>query len=114
MKSDAHRVQENIRNAPTEDLLDRITVWQLEMEPTAVELIQQELRNRGVGQNQIEAHRTHRQASILTDGDTFPVKCSFCDRPAVKQGWGWHRLWQRVPIFPKFFSYCEHHRKPRS
>jgi hypothetical protein len=38
------------------------------------------------------------------------VRCSFCHAPAVAEGWGWHRLWGRFPVFPRFFFYCASHR----
>ena len=36
MQFDIQRVRANIRQASTEDLLDRVTVYRAEMEPTAV------------------------------------------------------------------------------
>ena len=35
---------------------------------------------------------------MLPDGTA--VRCSFCHRPAVAEGWGWHRLWGVLPLFP--------------
>src|SRR5262249_20888430 len=69
-------------------------------------------------------------AIMLPDGTA--MRCSFCDRPAVQQARGWHRMKLRIPllplligradiplgfsipIFPKLFTYCEFHAKPPS
>lgn len=104
------RVRDNVRQATTEDLLDRVTVYRSGMEPEALDIIEAELRARGVGPNHIENHAADRLQTAIPLDDGTVVVCSFCDRPAVKQGWGWHRLWGHVPVFPRFFSYCEEHR----
>jgi hypothetical protein len=44
----------------------------------------------------------------LPDGTA--VGCSFCHRPAVAEGWGWHRLWGLLPVFPRYYYYCSEHR----
>ena len=33
----------------------------------------------------------------------------FFERPAVRRGWGWHRLWGLVPVFPLRRALCEGH-----
>ena len=43
---DLDRVRQNIRQATTEDLLDRMTVYRAGMEEEALELIADELRSR--------------------------------------------------------------------
>lgn len=48
MDWDADRVRANARQAPTEDLLERVTVYRSGMEPEAVEIIEAELRRRGI------------------------------------------------------------------
>ena len=104
------RVLLNARAATTEDLLDRVTVYRAGMEPQALDIIEAELRRRGVGAEQIEAHAERRRDSILLE-DGPAAKCSFCHRPAVEQGWAWHRLWGKVPLFPRYVRFCEGHRK---
>src|ERR1700694_472278 len=105
MHFDPNRVRVNVRQAATEDLLDRATVYRGGMEPAALEIIEAELRDRGIGEDQLEAHaaRRAREAILLPDGTAIP--CTFCHRPAVAQGWGWHRMWDKLPVFPRFFSY---------
>jgi hypothetical protein len=41
------------------------------------------------------------------------MRCSFCDRPAIRQARGWHRLFGRVPVFPRVLAYCAFHWKPQ-
>lgn len=109
LEFDAERVTRNAREASTEDLLDRITVYRDGMEPAAVEIIEEELRRRGVERTEIEAHSAYRSERMIVLPDGIAKPCSFCDRPAVEQRWGWHRLWGYLPVFPRFLSYCEKH-----
>lgn len=107
---DRERVRANVRQAATEDLLDRATVHGEGMEPEALDLIEAELRRRGVTRQAQEEHaERHRQRSQLPGADGLTARCSFCDRPAVARGWGWHRLWGVVPAFPRRFRYCAEH-----
>jgi hypothetical protein len=110
MLFDLERVRANARQATTEDLLDRITVYRAGMEDSALEVIEEELRSRKISAADIEAHaeRRGRESSFLPDGTA--VRCSFCHRPAVAEGWGWHRLWGVLPAFPRFYYYCSEHR----
>jgi hypothetical protein len=108
MELNLERVRKNVRNATTEDLLDRATVYRAGMEPEALEIIDEELAQRGVSAADVARHAQRRsEALLLPDGTA--VKCSFCHRPAIRRAWGWHRLLGRVPIFPRLFSYCEVH-----
>src|SRR6188508_2633777 len=114
-------VAEYIRKAPTEELLDRVTVYREGMEPAALDLMEGELDRRGVTRADIADHylTQREQAILLPDGTA--MRCSFCDRPAVKQARGWHRMKLRIPligrligragipIFPKVFAYCDFH-----
>jgi hypothetical protein len=109
MEFDSQKVWLNARQASTEDLLDRITVYRPGMEPEAVEIIEAELRGRGIHQEQVEEHEKNR-GEVIRLADGTAAKCSFCYRPAVTQGWGWHRLWRKVPVFPRLFYWCEEHR----
>src|SRR5258708_7816623 len=56
MELNLDRVRENVRQADTEDLLDRATVYRDGMEPEAILLIEAELRARGVTEADILAH----------------------------------------------------------
>jgi hypothetical protein len=112
MKLDLQKVSEDAARAATEDLLDRITVFRAGMEPDALELIEAELRHRGVQPAEIAAHEANRRRTMLTGPDGLPVKCARCWRPAVVEVWDWQRLWKTVPLFPRRMSYCEEHRPP--
>lgn len=109
MRFDPERVWLNVRNADTEDLLDRATVYRQGMEPQALVIIETELRNRGVDREEIEEHAQRRgqEISVLPDGTAR--RCSYCHRPAIAEGWGWHWMWERIPVFPRFFYYCSAH-----
>jgi hypothetical protein len=109
MRFDPEKVRQNIRAATTEDLLDRYTFDQAGMEPEALDLIEEELRRRGVTEEQMTAHveRIGRDAIRLPDGTA--AQCSLCRRPAVAEGWGWHRLWGLVPLFPRRYFWCAEH-----
>jgi hypothetical protein len=106
---DPERVTRNVQEASTEDLLDRITVYRDGMEPEAIHIIEEELRRRGTGQEEIEAHAVYRGARMIQLADGTAQPCNFCHRPAVEQRWGWHRMWGYLPVFPRYFSYCEVH-----
>ena len=110
MLFDLERVKANVRKATTEDLLDRLTVYRAGMEEAALDVIEEELRARHISAEEIRAHAERRrgETSLLPDGTV--VRCSFCHRPAVAEGWGWHRLWGLLPLFPRFYHYCSEHR----
>jgi hypothetical protein len=107
---DLDRVRKNVSQSTTEDLLDRATVYRAGMEDVALEVIGEELRSRGITPEQIEAHEQarRREISLLPDGTA--VRCSFCQRPAVAEAWGWHWVWGLVPVFPRYYYYCSVHR----
>ena len=113
LEFDPERVRTNARNATTEDLLDRVTVYRAGMEAEALEIIEAELRERGVSADEVDAHAELRRSEIreLPDGTARP--CSFCHRPAVAEGWDWHCLWGLLPVFPRYFYYCAEH-QPRT
>jgi hypothetical protein len=113
MKLDLERVRHNVRQSSTEDLLDRLTVFGVGMEPEALRIIEEELRDRGISGAQIEAHAAARGPVVLTLADGTARSCSFCRRPAVAEGWGWHQLWGLVPVFPRYYFYCAAH-QPRA
>jgi hypothetical protein len=110
MLFDLERVKANVRQATTEDLLDRVTVYRAGMEELALDVIENELRRRGIGGEEITAHEQRRSAETSWLPDGTAVCCSFCHRPAVAEGWGWHRLWGLLPVFPRFYHYCSEHR----
>jgi hypothetical protein len=109
MQFNRDRVQENIRQAETLDLLDRITAYRAGMEPEAIAMIEEELRRRHVSDQEIRAHAEAMSRQALTDEQGLARRCSFCNRPAVSSGWTWHRLWGFLPLFPRRVYYCTSH-----
>src|SRR5262249_41187167 len=99
MRFDLERLRSNVRSARTEDLLDRVTVYRGGMEPEAVEVIEQELHNRGLTAAEIARHAEERQDQLLADQAGCAGQCSFCRQPAVAEGWGWQRPWKTIPMF---------------
>jgi hypothetical protein len=110
---DLDRVRKNVKKASTEDLLDRATVYRKEMEPDALAIIDAELAERGITVENIESHLVSRRRT-LTRADETAIKCSHCYKPAVCQGWGWHKLFGKLPILPRFYSWCEDHAPARA
>jgi hypothetical protein len=110
MEMDLERVKRNVQQAPTEDLLDRVTVYRHGMEQAALAIIEEELRARAVSPAEVKAHAERRRAEVRFLSDGTAARCSFCHRPAIAEGWGWHRLWGLVPVFPRLFYYCNVHR----
>jgi hypothetical protein len=104
------KLRSDVQRAETPDLLDRITAYRAGMEPEAVELIEDELRRRGVSGAEIDERAETCRRDCLFDDTGVALSCSRCRRPAVFEVWGWHRLWGRVPLFPRRLRYCEEHR----
>jgi len=111
MRFDAAQVLANARAAETDDLLDRVTAYRAGLEPEALDLLEMELHRRGVTAAQIGDH-ARQYASCLRAADGMVLMCSSCRKPAVTVAWGWHRIWGKVPIFPKRFRYCAEHQPP--
>lgn len=109
MRFHVDHVRANVRRSPTEDLLDRLAAYGDQMEPEALEVIERELRDRGVTTADIQAHAGRREGAALRDELGQVLSCSFCRRPAVRRSWGWHRLWGRLPLFPRRFRTCGEH-----
>ena len=118
MQFDPERVRRNVHEATTEDLLDRVTVYRNGMEPEALAMIEGELQDRGILRDRIRAHAARREQEVLHTEDGTAIACSFCHRPAVAEGWGWHWLslmiWGKrrplFPVLPRYYHYCEDHR----
>jgi hypothetical protein len=110
MRFDVERVRANVKEASTEDLLDRMTVYRGGMEPEALEIVEEELHGRGVDASAIEQYAARREREVILLSGGIAAPCSRCFRPAVVQVRGWHRLWGLLPVFPRRFYYCENHR----
>jgi hypothetical protein len=111
MEFDLERVRENVHKATTEDLLDRATVYRAGLEPEALPVVLEELRARGVTPEAIVAHEGARQG-VMQAPEGVAQKCHRCHRPAVTREWDWHRMFGRMPLFPRPFYLCEVHRTP--
>ncbi len=109
MQMNLDRVRANVRAASTEDLLDRATVYREGMEPEALAIIDEELRERGVTPGEIVDHAQLRQQQTVAGRDGLALRCIRCSRPAVVQRWRWHRLWGVLPLFPRWVALCEEH-----
>ena len=113
MLFDLERVRRNVKEATTEDLLDRATVFRNGMEPVALEIIDAELDERGYTALDIEHHARVRGETAIVLADGVAARCTFCFKPATSEGWGWHRFWGKFPLWPRYFRYCEEHSKGR-
>lgn len=109
MRFDLHAVGRYMRAADTESLLDRVTVYRTGMEPAALDLIEGELHRRGVKRSQIADHEAERRAVCLFHPDGMAIRCDRCERPAVRRGWAWHRVWGLLPVFPVHRAECQQH-----
>ena len=109
MEFNLKTVAEFVRKADEEELLDRVTVYREEMEPAAVDLMENELWRRGVTPDEVAVHAEERRERLVMSKDGYAVRCRYCDRPAVSRRWGWYRLWGRVPVLPWLLSRCATH-----
>ncbi len=94
LKTELQLVLQNIHAAETDDLMDRVTAYRAGMEPEVVGFIEDELDERGVTPQEIAAHAECCRRECIFHEDGTALMCSFCRKPAVAVGWGWHRLFQ--------------------
>jgi hypothetical protein len=114
MKLDLERVRANVRQATTEDLLDRATVYRSGMEPEALEIIDAELRARGVAPEGMVAHESLRSVGLVRGPDGLPRVCAKCGRPATWEGCRWGRwIGRLLPLSSLRSAYCDEHRLSR-
>jgi hypothetical protein len=80
------------------------------MEPPALELIEEELRRRGVTAAQQVDHAMQ-YLTVLHDRDGLVLYCDYCEYqvPAVWRGWRWYRYLGLVPLFPIRVTLCAEH-----
>jgi hypothetical protein len=120
-------IAQYVRTAPTEELLDRVTIYREGMEPAALDHMEGELDRRGVTRAQIADHDAKQRATAIMLPDGTAKRCCRCNRPAVRDARGWH--WMKVgipfigmligrgsvplgfsiPVFPRLHAYCEVH-----
>jgi hypothetical protein len=110
MRFDPAKTRTNVASATTEDLLDRATIWREGMEPEALDLIDAELRKRGVTLADLEAHASQRSTETIGGPDGTAAICYRCAKPAIEQCWVWGKLWYVLPLFPRRAYVCEDHR----
>lgn len=109
LKFDPQKCLLEVRRADTEDLLDRVTAYRQGMEPQAVDLIEAELRRRGIAQAAIDTRIAECRQDCIFDAADIALPCSRCRRPAVAEMVGWHRLFGLLPVFPRSLRYCKEH-----
>ncbi|MEZ6139804.1 MAG: hypothetical protein R3B84_04455 [Zavarzinella sp.] len=98
------RLAQNIRNAETIDLLDRITAYRLGLEPLAVELIHVELYRRGVSASEIVEHE-EKMSNLILDRTGVARQCARCHRPASQSNWALAQtVWYRAIILTPVIS----------
>jgi hypothetical protein len=104
----------DVRKAETIDLFDCVTAYREGMDPQAIEVIEGELRRRGVTRAEIDERVEACRRECLFDAAGVALRCSRCRRPAVAEVWGWHRVWRWVPLFPRRLRLCAEHDPNRS
>jgi hypothetical protein len=109
MNAEKERQLIRIRDAQTEDLMAEATIYRPGMEADALREIDAELRDRGVTAAELLDYVSERQPNLLIDENGLPWQCSLCKQPAESEGWGWHYLWGKVPIFKRWFRWCRTH-----
>jgi hypothetical protein len=109
MEWNEERLLLNIRQADTDDLLDRITAYRAGMEPDAVNLIEQELHKRGVTATRIAEHEEACKREWIYNDDGTAKVCSLCRKPAIRQTMGWFKLLWLVPVLPRTLWLCKVH-----
>ena len=110
MEFNLDRVRANVKRASTDDLLDRATVYRAGLEPAALPVILEELKARGVTPEAVVRHEQAR-TGVVVDPVGVARQCARCRKPAVVREWGWHRMYGKVPLFPRKFYLCEDHRR---
>ena len=110
MEWNQEKLLANIRAASTEDLLDRVTAYRAGMETEAIEMIEHELHRRGLTAAQILEREEACRRECVFDANGAARMCSYCRKPAVSEGWRWHKILGQLPVFPRWMSYCEDHR----
>ena len=96
-------------SATTEELIDRVTAFRTDQDDAAIRVFESELNRRGVSRESIDARRSELTETLVTRADGSALACAFCDRPAEAEIWAWHRLWGKVPLFPRPMAVCPAH-----
>jgi hypothetical protein len=102
-------IRANVSRATTDDLLDRVTVNREGMEPDALDLIETELRRRGVSYAEQAAFGEARAGAVVRTANGSPRCCCKCSRVATHRQLTWLRLFKLIPFFPIRLAYCDEH-----
>jgi hypothetical protein len=79
------------------------------MELEALELIETELRRRGISFNEQAEFEAAQEITVLRDDAGLPLSCHKCSQLAVESQWVWH--WAGIiPIFRTRWCFCAIHR----
>jgi hypothetical protein len=105
----SERLNAFIREAPNVVLLDRLTAFRSGMRSEVLPLIEAELRRRGYDAADIADHQARIDETVVWERPGMARRCRDCERPAVATVWDWIRLWDRLPIWPTPFYYCDDH-----
>ncbi len=106
---DLDAVEANVARAETEDLLDRATVYRNGMEPEALNLIDAELRARGIGDADLMARLRRTAGRGLVYGSGRPggeVRKVCASGRGAEMGLA-PPLARGMPVFPRPFAFCE-------
>ena len=109
MEWDLQKLLVNIRKADTDELLDRITAYRPGLERDAIDMVEQELHRRGVAAERIAEHWELCRRDCIFHADGTAKMCSYCRKPAVREGWGWHKIFGKLPVFPRPLCCCQVH-----
>ena len=109
MEFDPLTCLDNIRKAETEELLDRVTAYRAGMEPQAIDMIEEELRDRGVSPYDIAVHEEECERECVFAPDGAAYMCCQCRRPFSGQWMIWMvRLEpQFLPLGPMSSEYIK-------
>src|SRR4051812_30028689 len=109
MDLDLRRVKELAKEAATEDLLDRVTIYRGGMEPEALEVLEEELRRRDVSAAAIREHAEQLERNVIWERPGLAAQCYLCRQPAVKVERRWFRFLGVIPLFQREVPCCVLH-----
>lgn len=109
MELDLERVRASAKEADTEDLLNRVTVFRGGMEEAALEVLEEELRTRGVGAEEVREYANRMRPLVLWERPGLAARCHLCDSPATRLEWRWRRFLGLVPLFRRQVPCCPIH-----
>jgi hypothetical protein len=109
MHADLAKIEAKLKDEELDDLLDLATAYRAGMEPEALGLVEAELYRRGISAAKIAKQREEYERECIYLADGTAAMCSTCRKPAVHEGWGWHKIMGKVPVFPRWLRSCKQH-----